>query len=53
MALYYMYTVYMYVYTGECTELEDGVQGGDALGPTEKDPSLLDDVDPDGRTLII
>ena len=38
----------MHVYV--CTdEVEDGIQDGDALAPTEKDPTLLDDFNPNGK----
>ena len=37
------------IHTDETNVLEDHVQGADAQGPTERDPTLLDDFDPDGK----
>ena len=39
----------MYVCTDE---VEDGVQDGDALAPTENDPTLLEHFDPNGKDIL-
>ena len=38
--------------TGEGTVLKGNVQDGDTLGPTERDPTLLDEFDPDGKDAL-